>query len=129
MDHLITKSDLSSAMQGVELRLGTLERAQLEDRKRLLEHDERWQALARSTVRRGVWVSAAITAIGVVMVAVINAVSNHSFAVAREKVREMNRQDRADELQQLSVHDELLIRKAIQEHERQQLGLIVKGAP
>lgn len=129
MDHLITKSDLDRALQGVELRLGTVERQQLEDRKLLLENEQRWQQLSRDLAKRTLLSAAAITALGVVVVAIIQAVSNHSFAQAREQVREMNRQDRAVELQQLSAHDELLIKRQNDELEKRLQGLVVKGRP
>lgn len=127
MDHLITKSDLEQAMQGVALRLGTVERQQLEDRKLLLDNDERWLNLSKTLSKRTVLSAAAITALGVVIVAIIQAVSNHSFAVAREQVREMNRQDRSEELKQLSAHDELLIKRQNDELESRLQWLIVKG--
>lgn len=127
MDHLITKSDLEQAMQGVALRLGTVERQQLEDRKLLLENDERWLNLSKSLSKRTVLSAAAITALGVVIVAIIQAVSNHSFAVAREQVREMNRQDRQEELKQLSVHDELLLKRQNDDLESRLQWLNVKG--
>jgi hypothetical protein len=127
VDHLITKSDLEQAMQGVALRLGTVERQQLEDRKLLLDNDERWLNLSKTLSKRTVLSAAAITALGVVIVAIIQAVSNHSFAVAREQVREMNRQDRSEELKQLSAHDELLIKRQNDELESRLQWLIVKG--
>lgn len=127
MDHLITKSDLHQAMQGVELRLGTVERQQLDDRKLLLENDTRWLNLSKSLARRTVLSAAAITALGVVIVAIIQAVSTHSFAVAREQVREMNRQDRADELKQLSAHDELLVKRQNDDFEKRFQYMLVKG--
>ena len=127
MDHLITKSDLEQAMQGVALRLGTVERQQLEDRKLLLDNDERWMNLSKVLSKRTVLSAAAITALGVVIVAIIQAVSNHSFAVAREQVREMNRQDRSEELKQLSAHDELLIKRQNDELENRLQWLIVRG--
>lgn len=129
MDHLITKSDLDRALQGVELRLGTVERQQLEDRKLLLENEQRWQQLSRDLAKRTLLSAAAITALGVVVVAIIQAVSNHSFAQAREQVREMNRQDRTVELQQLSAHDELLLKRQNDELEKRLQGLVVKGRP
>jgi hypothetical protein len=127
VDHLITKSDLEQAMQGVALRLGTVERQQLEDRKLLLDNDERWMNLSKVLSKRTVLSAAAITALGVVIVAIIQAVSNHSFAVAREQVREMNRQDRSEELKQLSAHDELLIKRQNDELENRLQWLIVRG--
>jgi hypothetical protein len=127
VDHLITKSDLEQAMQGVALRLGTVERQQLEDRKLLLDNDERWLNLSKTLSKRTVLSAAAITALGVVIVAIIQAVSNYSFAVAREQVREMNRQDRSEELKQLSAHDELLIKRQNDELESRLQWLIVKG--
>lgn len=129
MDHLIAKSDLDLALQGVELRLGTVERQQLEDRKLLLENEQRWQQLSKDLAKRTLLSAAAITALGVVVVAIIQAVSNHSFAQAREQVREMNRQDRSVELQQLAAHDELLIKRQSDEFERRFQGLILKGKP
>lgn len=127
MDHLITKSDLDRALQGVELRLGTVERQQIEDRKLHLENQERWQQLSKDLAKRTVLSAAVITALGVVVVAIIQAVSNHSFAQAREQVREMNRQDRAAELQQLYAHDDLLIKRQNDELEKRLQGLVVKG--
>jgi hypothetical protein len=129
LDHLITKSDLEQAMQGVALRLGTVERQQLEDRKLLLENEARWQGLSSKLAKRAVLSAAAITALGLVLVAIIQAVSTHSFAMARVQVGEMNRQDRAEELKQLSAHDELLVKRQNDDLERRLQGLVVKGKP
>lgn len=129
MDHLITKSDLEQAMQGVALRLGTVERQQLEDRKLLLENEARWQGLSSKLAKRAVLSAAAITALGLVLVAIIQAVSTHSFAMARMQVGEMNRQDRAEELKQLSAHDDLLVKRQTDDLERRLQGLVVKGKP
>lgn len=116
-------------MQGVELRLGTVERQQLEDRKLLLDNERRWQSLSKNLSKRTVLSAAAITAVGVVVVAVIQAVSNHSFAMAREQVREMNRQDRTAELQQLSAHDALVIQQTVRECKRQDVLVVTGGTP
>jgi hypothetical protein len=121
------KDYLDAFKRDVLLRLGTVERQQLEDRKLLLDNDERWMNLSKTLSKRTVLSAAAITALGVVIVAMIQAVSNHSFAVAREQVREMNRQDRSEELKQLSAHDELLIKRQNDELENRLQWLIVKG--
>jgi hypothetical protein len=127
MDHLITKHDLDCSMQSIALRLGTLERQQTEEHRQLLENEQRWQNLTRQLNRRTVLSSAAITSLGIIIVAIIQTIDNHSFAVAREKVREMNRQDRLEELQALKNHDDIVIRRTSDEIERRVQGLLIKA--
>lgn len=137
-DSLATKGDLTNLRTHVAEQLSLVTRELSEHRRQLQDNDERhkaeradseekWRLSAQSTaVKTRLWV-AGMTATGIVLVAIIQVVSNHSYVAAREQMREVNRLDRIANEPKQAAHDELLIKRVLDERDRRLDQLIVKG--
>jgi Skp family chaperone for outer membrane proteins len=137
-DSLATKNDLEQIRKCFSSELGTLTRELSEHRKQLqdndFEHaaarkssDERWQQVTASTAMRTRLWAAAFAAASVVIVAVIQTLSNHSYAVAREQMREVTRVQLVKEHELQMAHDELLIKRTLDERDRRIDQLIIQA--
>jgi uncharacterized phage infection (PIP) family protein YhgE len=128
MDALATKSDLSSLRIAVDTQARELNnyRREAQDREeRLFEALTREQQARQelsdvftkkmNTRRR--FEAAALAAAVTLIVGLSQVFSSHSYAQAQVQVHEMNRQDRTEELGQLKAHDELVIKKALDERD------------
>jgi hypothetical protein len=137
-DSLATKSDLANLRGQFAEQLGLVTRELTEHRRQLQDNeeahkaeraasDEKWRIAAQATaVKTRLWVAAMTTA-GLILVAIIQVVSNHSFAAACEQMREVNRQDRIRNEPAQTAHDELLVKRVLDERDRRLDQLIVKG--
>jgi hypothetical protein len=122
----------------LDVAMATVSREMAQVSKRFDDEDARWRQhlvdqneqtakeTRRTMIRTGLY-SAAIAALGVVIVGIIQVVSNHSFAAAREQMREVNRQDRVANEPAQAAHDELLVKRVLDERDRRIDQLIVKG--
>lgn len=125
----------SSEMSNITRELSE-HRRQLKDND--LEHaaarkasEERWQkATVSSNNRTRLWV-AAFTSSAVVLVAVMHMVENHSYAVASQQMAETTRQQLVESEGRTSaaqlVHDELLIKRTLDERDRRIDQLIIQA--
>jgi hypothetical protein len=137
-DSLATTSDVRAIGERLDVAMATVSREMAQVAKRFDDEDARWRQhlvdqneqtakeTRRTMIRTGLY-SAAIAALGVVIVGIIQVVSNHSFAAAREQMREVNRQDRLDNEPSQTAHDELLVKRVLDERDRRLDQLIVKG--
>lgn len=138
MSDVATKADLLNLREHVAREFDRTARELSEHRRQLKDNDEahaaerleseqRWQrATTKATNRLRGW-AIAMPVVGVVLVAIIQVVSNHSFAAAREQMREVNRQDRVAAEPAQAAHDELLIKKTLDERDRRIDQLIIQA--
>jgi hypothetical protein len=90
--------------------------------------NERWQRHARSlAIRTRLWV-AGITAMGVVLVGSLTTFGDHNYAKAVVKMQETTRVELAAAASAQIAHDELLIKKTLDERDARAGVLIVRGA-
>lgn len=137
-DLLATNRDVQQLRESFTTEIGTLTRELTEHRRQLkdneYEHaaarkasDERWQQVTESTAMRTRLWAAAFGAASVVIVAVIQTLSNHSYAVAREQMAEVTRLQLVESQKLQSAHDELLIKRTLDERDRRIDQLIIQA--
>lgn len=137
-DSLATKRDLEVLREAVTTELGTLTRELSEHRKQLQDNEFersaarkaselRWQQATTSTANRTRLWAAAFGASSVVLVTIINAVSNHSYAVASSQMAEVTRIQLVKQQESQLAHDELLIKRTLDERDRRIEQLIIQA--
>lgn len=139
MNPLVTQFDLNNALEQISL----LSREVGQFRRDAEAREERmFEALRRETLARQKLAEdfqkklntrrriegAALAAMVTLVVGLSQVFSSHSYAQAQVQVHEMNRLDRTEELAQLKAHDDLVIKRTLDEREKRDI-LIVKGKP
>lgn len=137
-DALATKRDVEQLRESFATEIGTLARELSEHRRQLFDiecahqdaradSDKQWQQVTASTAMRTRLWAAAFGAASVVIVAVIQTLSNHSYAVAREQMAEVTRLQLVESRKLQSAHDELLIKRTLDERDRRIDQLIIQA--
>lgn len=126
---LATREDLVNLQKSVGVAINTSVREMFSEivkrdedqadrwRAHLEDYNRRWAMAAQSlATRTRLWV-AGIAALGVIIVGAMTSFSTHSYAVAREQMRETTRQELVTANSALAAHDEILIRRVMAERD------------
>jgi hypothetical protein len=138
---LATRADIEALGKQFSVSLGTLTRELFSElskhtddeidrwRAHLEVYNKRWTEHAhRLAVRTRLWV-AGITALGVVLVGSITTLGDHSYAKAVIKMQETTRVELTAAASAQLAHDELLMKRILDERDTRTGVLIVRGKP